>query len=153
MAKKQINISSDSLRNLVMEAVKEYKLKEQTEDGLAPEEGENNIDNEGTDDYKSIAGLEEGNGKKSIRLTEGQMREFISYSVARLIKEACLGHKVHFNGESSFKPENPYKGMSWEEYCRAKEEEHKKENSKLSDRDLHFFDDKYWTDKNEDDKL
>ena len=49
---------------------------------------------------------------------------------ARGLYEENLGTTVHFNGESSFKPENPYKDMSWDEYCEAKRMEREKDQMK-----------------------
>jgi hypothetical protein len=119
------------------------------------------------DDDEDIAGINEG----KIRLTEEGLRKFVSYSVAKLLKEANLGVTTHFNGESSFKPENPYKDMSWDEYCEAKRKEHEEEQMKAGEPegdgsnlgvtshfngekfesnpedDEHMFDDQYWVDK------
>lgn len=94
---------------------------------------------------------------------------------ARGLYEENLGTTVHFNGESSFKPENPYKDMSWDEYCEAKRmerekdqmksekpeedekpniavtthfdgEKHEKTPEEMED-EKHMFDDDYWVNK------
>lgn len=39
-----------------------------------------------------------------------------------------LGVTFHSNGEDTYKPENPYGDMTWDEYVKAKADEHEKEN-------------------------
>ena len=78
---------------------------------------------EDEDDDNNIAGLNEG----TITLNEEGLRRFISYSVAKLLKEGNLGTTVHFGKKESEKAAdrhtNPYKGMTWDEYCEAKRKE------------------------------
>ena len=49
------------------------------------------------------------------------------------LNEENLGVTFHSNGESTYKPENPYKDMTWDEYCAAKkrEQEEEKEREEL----------------------
>ena len=79
---------------------------------------------EDEDDDNNIAGLNEG----TITLNEEGLRRFISYSVAKLLKEGNLGTTVHFGKKESEKAAdrhtNPYKGMTWDEYCETKRKEH-----------------------------
>ena len=93
----------------------------------------------------------------------------------RLNEEVNLGPTVHYDGTKHFEPENPYKGMTWDEYCEAKRKEHEEEERKAKEegptkrnlgitvhydgrkpsertpeeieRDEHMFDDQYWVDK------
>lgn len=91
---------------------------------------------------------------------------------ARGLYEENLGTTVHFKGDSSFKSANPYKDMSWDEYCEAKRRENEKDQMKAAsstdkkpnlgvtkhfdasekpernpEDDEHLFDDQYWVDK------
>lgn len=127
-------------------------------------------------DDDEIAGIDED---RKIKLNEKQLREFVSYSVSRLLKEGYLeeaenrGIMTHFDGNSSFQPENPYEDMTWNEYCEAKRGEREEEDSKPEkepnrtnrgimthfdgkgreetpedkERDEHMFDDNYWANK------
>lgn len=139
-------------------------------------------------DDDEIAGIDEA---RKIRLNEKQLREFVSYSVSRLLKEGLnpiydnhgdeedleeaenRGIMTHFDGRSSFKPENPYEDMTWDEYCETKRGEREKEDNKPEEepnrtnrgimthfdgkkheetpedkeRDEHMFDDDYWANK------
>ena len=74
--------------------------------------------------------------KKQIRLSEEKLRNLISYSVAKILKEnsewldddyaedtPMKGTSTHFDGSSSFQPKNPYENMTWDEYCQAKRKE------------------------------
>lgn len=105
------------------------------------------------EDYEDDEELSEG---RQIRMNESQMMEFVSYAVARLLKEGWdtsfservhkyheehpidhgknKGVCAHFNG-GGFQPENPYKDMTWDEYCEAKrkEREERKSKEKLKD--------------------
>lgn len=119
-------------------------------------------------DDDDIAGINEG----KISLSEEGLRKLVSYSVAKLLKEANLGITSHFDGESSFKPENPYEGMTWDEYCEAKRKEREEDNKpkeepsrtnrgimahfdgkkheetpEEKERNEHMFDDDYWVNK------
>ena len=41
--------------------------------------------------------------------------------------EENRGIMTHFGSENEYEPKNPYKGMTWDEYCKAKEKEQRKE--------------------------
>jgi hypothetical protein len=90
-----------------------------------------------------------------------------------LYEERNLGITTHFDGSSSFEPENPYENMTWDEYCEAKRREREEEASKPKEepsrtnrgimahfdgkkheetpeekeRNEHMFDDDYWVNK------
>lgn len=102
---------------------------------------------EDEDDDDNIAGLNEG----TVTLNEGGLRKFISYSVAKLLKEGNLGTTVHFGKkESEAAAEsypNPYKDMTWDEYCETKRKEHEKDKGEEDERGEHMFDDQHWVDK------
>ena len=44
--------------------------------------------------------------------------------------EVNKGALTHFDGKSPYEPENPYKDMSWDEYCEAKRMEREKDQMK-----------------------
>ena len=93
------------------------------------------------EDYEDDEELSEG---RQIRMNESQMREFVSYAVARLLKEGWdssfndrvydrtekhpidheknKGASVHFD-KPGFQPENPYKDMTWDQFCETKRKE------------------------------
>lgn len=83
--------------------------------------------------------------KKQIRLSEEKLRNLISYSVAKILKESSewidddyaedtpmKGTSTHFDGSSSFQPKNPYENMTWDEFCQAKRKE-REGNKELRD--------------------
>ena len=80
------------------------------------------------DDDEDIAGINEGR----VTLTEEGLRKFVSYSVAKLLKEMNLGITTHFETDPNDRPYNKYKGMKWEDYCKAKEEERKEEKERFA---------------------
>ena len=90
-----------------------------------------------------------------------------------LYEERNLGITTHFDGKSSFEPKNPYKDMTWNDYCEAKRREREEENNRPEEepnrtnrgimahfdgkkheetpeereRAEHMFDDDYWVNK------
>lgn len=56
-----------------------------------------------------------------------------NYIESSLYEERNLGVTTHFDGKSSFKPENPYGDMTWNEYVEAKSRE--KDQPKVSSED------------------
>ena len=69
------------------------------------------------------------NKSRQIHLNEEQFYNFITYSVARLLKESNLGITTHFDGKGDYERENPYEGLSWEEYVEKKKQEKDSEKS------------------------
>lgn len=81
---------------------------------------------------------------KQVRLNEAQLREFVSYSVSRLLKEALEEEKgnkgtlTHFgkkeSEEAAKRYPNPYKKdgkfLPYDEYCEKKKEERMKDKEK-----------------------
>ena len=81
MAKRQIRISQNDIRSLIREAI-----------GRSLDDNENLW--QGDDELEEPD--EEINERRQIRLSEGQLREFVSYSVARLLKEA-VGRDIYLS--------------------------------------------------------
>ena len=105
-------------------------IKSYIEDGYFDEEEV--WENESSYLYESfdINGNEfAGINENKITLNEEGLRKFISYSVARILKESNLGITTHFDGKSSFKPENSYEDMTWDEYRQKKADEKEDEKS------------------------
>ena len=93
MAKRQIRISQNDIRSLIREAI-----------GRSLDDNENLW--QGDDELEEPD--EEINERRQIRLSEGQLREFVSYSVARLLKEA-VGRDIYLsNGEYDGYEEDEY---------------------------------------------
>lgn len=73
------------------------------------------------------------NKNRQIHLDEEHLRNFISYSVARLLKESNLGITTHFDGKGDYERENPYKDgdghLTWEEFLEKKKQEKDSEKS------------------------
>ena len=68
---------------------------------------------------------------KQVKLSEQEMREFISYSVARILKEEVL-------------PREKNKDIMFHAYTKDKKHERTPEEK---ERDEHLFDDDYWVEK------
>lgn len=117
----------ERMRELFGDKEKEGKMYDENP------EGEENLyfsdpDLEEPDEDEDIAGINE------VRLNEEGLRNFISYSVAKILQERLgeenRGIMAHFDGSSSFQPKNPYENMTWDEYCAAKADERQKDKER-----------------------
>lgn len=70
-------------------------------------------------------------GKKIMnKATEYEIEGNADELYDRLNEEVNKGAFTHFDGKSPYEPENPYKGMTWDEYCETKRMEHEKDQMK-----------------------